>query len=73
MPSQRGRLADGRVRLPEAKTALSDHSAGSTSRATPPMTAGGRLARHWEAMAAASATAGKPIQIDVQPSDAPAM
>ena len=38
------------------------------------MTAGDTCsARHWAAMAASSATAGKPTQVDVQPKDAPAM
>ena len=70
MPSQRGRLVEGRVRLPGAKIALSAQANGSTSKAIAPIVAGGRLSRHSTAPAASSATSGNPIHVEFQPSEA---
>src|SRR5258708_33925844 len=59
-PNQRGRLADGKVRLPAAKMGLSAQAAGSTSKARPPTSAGGRLSRPRGAAAARAPPTGAP-------------
>jgi hypothetical protein len=71
-PSQRGRLAEGRMRLPGEKIGLSAQAVGRTMSATTPISAVSRRSRHAAAAAASSATAGKPTQGAIQPSVVPA-